>query len=129
MDDQKAARYFARNVGTGLAMNVYVMLGEKLGEEELPIFEVGALGAGEERRIPDDILVGASYGSVKSHAVIAEAIIGQADERWVISLNFTGPRGLLSHRLATGIPDCSPDELLTLHGDEIKRQLERRSSE
>ncbi len=126
--DRRAFHYYARNVGGGIAVNVWYV-GHDLAGRRIAL-SLGALGPGEKRLLPDTIepLLCDRPGDFR-HAVFAEGIVSRTS-RWSVTLNVRGhdPGTEMTSGLAESLDTREPEtfrEYLNVRWPAIDAQLQR----
>jgi hypothetical protein len=124
--------YVARNIGSGLALNVAHI--ENLDSRDLQLDHIGALGAGESVELPNrlvEMLNCETPVDRRRHVLIAEPVGGH---EWVISENLRESTERISHRIRTRrlteaelarIHRQTADEYIHEHWLEIQADLNR----
>ena len=127
---RSTGRIVARNVGPGIAINVYV-LAHLTGDK----WDCGALGAvepGGELRIPEviDSRFDEHAGRASGCIVAAEAIKTRTLQ-WIVTLNIQDHSGAIRHRLVDFVPDeeLTVNQLIAKHGPRFARELAEFGSE
>lgn len=124
--------YVARNIGSGLALNVAYI--ENLDSQDLQLDHIGALGTGESVDLPNrlvEMLNRETPVDRRRHALIAEPVGG---DEWVVSENLREGTERISHRIRTHrltevelaqIHRQTANEYIHEHWPEIQADLNR----
>jgi hypothetical protein len=125
--DGHAMPYVVRNVGPGIAINVYLLSAQ--GDGRWDVETIGALEPGASRVLPEhvDQRLEAHAGRLSGRLVVAEAM-RMRTAQWMVTVNMpdkTGQvrHGYLSESVADGVHTLQ--ELLTRHGLTFRERLER----
>ena len=117
-------RYVIRNVGPGLAVNVFYAVDEDAG---LAIRALGALEGRGERTLPDGLEqpLRNARGATHVFVMVAEGIASQVG-RWTVTINALLPSGEVAHRFVVLDHEKRTDSLRTWlewHWPTLKTQL------
>jgi len=125
--DRHVMPYVVRNVGPGIAINVYILSAQVDGRWDVDA--IGALEPGACRALPEhvDQLLEAHAGRLSGRLVVAEAM-RMRTAQWMVTVNMpdnTGQvrHGYLSESVADGVHTLQ--ELLERHGPTLREKLER----
>jgi hypothetical protein len=118
------ARYVVRNIGSGLAVNVFYVVEDDAG---LNIRSMGALSGHADRSLSDAVErpLRAASGAAHQFVVVAEGLVTQAG-RWTVTANALLPTGEVAHRIVWLDPEKRSDSLrswLDYHWSTVKGQI------
>ena len=120
----ECARYVVRNIGSGLAVNVFYVVEDDAG---LNIRSMGALGGHADRALSDAVErpLRAASGAAHQFVVVAEGLASQAG-RWTVTANALLATGEVAHRIVWLEPEKRSDSLrswLDYHWSAVKSQI------
>jgi hypothetical protein len=114
----EGAHYFARNVGHGLAVNVFYV--QISGDEWSALREIGSLERRGEVRYPDDLEQPLrDHSNVIGHVLGAESLGGE----WTITINVRDAHGDITHRHHGQIREFSFEDVLRRHNEELRQAV------
>lgn len=125
--DSHAMAYVVRNVGPGIAINVYILTAQVDGKWD--VTPMGALEAGGSRLLPEhtDQLLEAHAGRLAGRLVVAEAM-RMRTAQWMVTVNMPDGTGQIRHGyLSESVGDDAHtlQELVDSHGVEFRETLTR----
>lgn len=120
----EADRYVTRNIGSGLAVNVFYVFEDDAG---LAIQSIGALAGNADRALSESIErpLRAARGASHHFVVVAEGLASQPG-RWTVTANVLLPTGEVAHRVVWLEPEKRSDSLrawLDWHWPAVKAQI------
>ncbi len=116
-------RYTVRNIGPGLAVNVFYVVEDDAG---LAIRSIGALSGHGERALPE-ALESPFRDARAAHqfVIVSEGVVSQPS-RWTVTANVLLPTGEVAHRVVWLEPEKRSDSLrqwLEWHWPVVKTQI------
>jgi hypothetical protein len=117
-------RYVVRNIGSGLAVNVFYVVEDDAG---LNIRSMGALAGQADRALADAVArpLQAAAGAAHHFVMVAEGLASQAG-RWTVTVNALLPTGEVAHRIVWLEQEKRSDSLrswLDYHWPTVKGQI------